>query len=263
MKINMIGGGFQHVDCSSANNFNKYIEWKKDGSANVSMHIDWSILEGFGDKSKKKYAWLAESSAIIEKLIEKVKTSIDDINEEYELIFTHDKRLLNLSPKMRFAIPNACPWVKDIGIHKKNNMLSMIGSHKNMCSGHRYRLGWIEKLKNQIPIYGWGHNQIMTKDIGFKDFYFSICMENDNYPSIFTEKITDAFAMGTIPIFWGTPDIGNYFNENGIIKLTDDFNISDLSVDLYHSKMDAILQNYELSVNLPTAEDYIYLNYLK
>jgi len=69
--------------------------------------------------------------------------------------------------------------------------------------------------------------------------------------------------MGTIPIFWGTPDIGNYFNENGIIKLTDDFNISDLSVDLYHSKMDAILENYELSVNLPTAEDYIYLNYLK
>ena len=263
MKINMVGGGFQHVDCSSANNSNKYVQWVKDGSSDVSIHIDWSIMEGFGDKSKKKYAWLAESSAIIAKLIETVKTNIDVINEEYELIFTHDKRLLDLSPKMRFAIPNACPWVKDIGIHNKNKLLSMIGSNKNMCNGHRYRLEWIKKLQDKIPIFGWGHNQISTKDIGFKDYYYSICMENDNYPSIFTEKITDAFAMGTIPIFWGTPDIGEYFNPNGIITLTDDFDINTLSIDFYYSKMEYIRENHQIALELPTAEDYIYLNYLK
>lgn len=263
MKINMVGGGFQHDVCSSANNKNKFVEWTKDGTSNVSIHIDWSIMEGFGDKNKKKYAWLAESSAIIEKLIETVKTNIDIINEEYDLIFTHDKRLLDLSPKMRFTIPNSCPWVKDVGIHNKNKLLSMIGSNKNMCNGHRYRLEWIKKLQSKIPIFGWGHNQIQTKDIGFKDYYYSICMENDNYPSIFTEKITDAFAMGTIPIFWGTPDIGDYFNTNGIITLTDDFDIDSLSIDLYYSKMEYIKENHQIALELPTAEDYIYLNYLK
>ena len=259
----MVGGGFQHDICSSAHNKNKYVDWVKDNSSNVSIHIDWSILEGIGDKSKKKYAWLAESSAIIDKLIEKVKLNIDTINNEYELIFTHDKRLLSLSPKIRYAIPNACPWVKEVGIHTKNKLVSMIGSNKNMCPGHRYRLDWIRKLYGSLPIYGWGHNTIPTKDMGFKDFYFSIAMENDNYHSIFTEKITDAFAMGTVPIFWGSPDISEFFNEKGVIRLTDDFKLSDLSVDLYHSKMEYIKENFERALNLPTAEDFIYLNYLK
>lgn len=259
----MVGGGFQHDICSSAHNKNKYVEWVKDNSSNVSIHIDWSILEGIGDKSKKKYAWLAESSAIIEKLIQKVKSNIDVVNEEYDLIFTHDKRLLDLSPKMRYAIPNACPWVKDIGIHPKKKMISMIGSYKNMCNGHRYRLGWIDRLRGSLDLYGWGHNQLPTKDAGFKDYYFSIAMENDNYHSIFTEKITDAFAMGTVPIFWGSPDISEFFNEKGVIRLTEDFKVSDLSIDLYESKMEYIKENHEKALSLPTAEDFIYVNYLK
>lgn len=259
----MVGGGFQHEWCSSGFNSNKYVNWHKDNSADVSIHIDWALLDGWGDKSKKKYGWLAESSAIIPTLIEKFKENIDVMNEEYELIFTHDKRLLDLSPKMRFAIPNACPWVKDRGIHKKTKLLSMVGSTKNMCPGHRYRIEWINKLNGKIPIYGWGHNRIDTKDIALKDYFFSICMENDNYPSIFTEKITDAFVTGTIPIFWGSPDVSEFFNENGIIRMTDDFKISDLNEDLYFSKMEYMKENYELALQLPTAEDYIYLNYLK
>lgn len=263
MKINMVGGGFQHDICSSANNVNKHIEWLKDGSANVSMHIDDAIMEGWGNKDKTKYAWIAESSAINRVLIEKVKSNIDAINDEYELIFTHDKRLLTLSPKMRYAIPNACPWVKDFGIHPKTKLVSMIASYKNMCPGHRYRLEWINKLRGSVDLYGWEHNRLPTKDVGFKDYYFSITMENDNYPSIFTEKITDAFVMGTVPVFWGSPDISEFFNEKGIIRLTEDFKISDLTPELYHSKMEYIKENYERALQIPTAEDYIYLNYLK
>ena len=256
----MVGGGFQHDICSSAHNKNQHIEWVKDNSANISIHIDWSILEGFGDKTKKKYAWLAESSAIIEKLIEQVKINIDKINEEYELIFTHDKRLLNLSPKMRFVIPNAKPWVQEKQVFKKNKMVSMIASYKNMCDGHRYRISWIDKLRGKVDIFGSGHNYIPIKDLGLRNYHFSIAMENDNYPSIFCEKITDCFATGTIPIYWGTPDIGDFFNTEGIIILNEEFDVSMLTTDLYQSKFDAILDNYERSFNLPTAEDYIYLN---
>jgi hypothetical protein len=260
----MVGGGFQHEWCSSGFNENTHVKWVKDNSANVSIHIDWAILEGIGDKSKKKYAWLAESSAIIDKLIEKVKSNINVVNEEYELIFTHDKRLLGLSPKMRFVIPNARPWIKDKGVFKKNKMVSMIASSKNMCNGHRYRLSWLMKLRGtNVDIFGSGHNYIPTKDLGLRNYYFSFAMENDNYPSIFCEKITDCFVTGTIPIYWGTPDIGEFFNSDGIITLTDDFDLNTLNTDLYHSKLEAILENYEKAIELPTAEDYIYLTYLK
>jgi hypothetical protein len=265
MEINMVGGGFQHVDCSSANNDNKYVKWVKDRSANVSIHIDWDIFNITPeDKYKKKYAWIAESSAINEKVIEKIKENIDFLNETYEFIFTHDKRLLNLSPKMRFAITNCKPWVKEYGIHNKTKMISMISSNKNMVPGHLYRLSWVRKLSGSgIHLYGSGFNRIDNKEQGIKDYRFSIAMENDNYPSIFTEKITDCFALGTLPIFWGTPDIGEYFNEKGIITLTEDFDYKTLTIDLYESKMDYIKENYERTIELPTAEDYIYLNYIK
>ena len=42
--INMIEGGFQHDVCSSALNENEYVEWVKDGSANISVHIDYGLF---------------------------------------------------------------------------------------------------------------------------------------------------------------------------------------------------------------------------
>lgn len=264
LKINMVGGGFQHDICSSAGAVPEHIEWVKDKSSNISIHIDWDIFNvTYEDKNKLKYAWLAESSAIINQLIEKVKINIDFINENYELIFTHDKRLLGLSTKMRFVIPNAVPWVKDRKVFRKIKLVSMIASAKNMCPGHQYRIEWIQKLIGKVDLYGNGHNPIPHKEIGLKLYNFSIAMENDNYPSIFCEKITDCFAMGTIPIYWGSPDIGEFFNENGIIRLTDDFNVNDLSVDLYQSKLEYVKENFERAISLPTSEDYIYLNYIK
>lgn len=262
-KINMIGGGFQFDVCSSGNNKNKYVEWVKDGSANISIHIDREIFYKLHDNRVKKYAWIAESSAIIPDVINRVKSQIHILDEIYELIFTHDKRLLPISNKMRFVIPNACPWIQDRQIHPKHKLVSMIASQKQMCDGHKYRVMWLNKLQNQIDTYGRNHNPIVRKEYGLNDYYFSVAIENDNYPSIFCEKITDCFATGTIPIFWGSPDIGEFFNENGIITLTDDFDVNSLSIDLYQSKMDAIQDNFEKTISFSTAEDYIYLNYIK
>lgn len=38
---------------------------------------------------------------------------------------------------------------------------------------------------------------------------FSICFENSSYPGYTTEKIIEAFAAKTIPIYWGNPCVGN------------------------------------------------------
>ena len=43
----------------------------------------------------------------------------------------------------------------------------------------------------------------------------------------FTEKLLDCFATGTIPVYLGAPDIGKVFNIDGIITLSDEFDISD------------------------------------
>ena len=49
IKINMVGGGFQHDICSSALNTNKHIQWIRDkerpldSSAEISIYIDNQI----------------------------------------------------------------------------------------------------------------------------------------------------------------------------------------------------------------------------
>ena len=79
---------------------------------------------------------------------------------------------------------------------------------------------------------------------------------------MFTEKITDCFMTGTIPIYYGIENIGDYFNPDGIILLTDNFEIKDLSFDLYNSKLESVEENLRLSMDLPLAEDYICKNFI-
>lgn len=263
-KINMVGGGFQHEVCSSAGSTPKLIEWVKDNhTASISIHIDYGIFNQKVDKSKKNYAWLSESKTINKGLYDRCIKNIVYLENNFDYIFTHDKSLLPISDKFKMVICNARPWVKDIGIHKKSKMVSMVASSKVMCEEHKYRQQIIQKYKNKLDLYGRGFNPIQNKDIGLKDYRFSIAMENGDYSLMYTEKITDCFAMGTIPIYWGCSDIGEIFDENGIITLTKDFKFENLTVDLYVSKLDSIKNNYEITMNLPTVEDYIYETYIK
>ena len=259
----MVGGGFQHSTASSGYEIPKFIEWKKDLTADISIHIDEAIpLYGY---ERTKFAWIAESSVIIPHVIDYVKANYNELIEYYKLIFTHDKRLLSLGDRMKFVIPNAYPWIKDKKIHNKTKLASMIVSNKSGLVGYNYRLEWRDKMAKtgKVDIYGRGVNPVQIKEHGLNDYMFSFAMENSNYPSAFCEKITDCFATGTIPIFWGTPDIGDYFNIDGIIMLNDNFDIDILTPELYYSKMDAIKDNFERAINLPLAEDYMFSNYIK
>lgn len=276
IKINMIGGGFQHDICSSALNKNKHVEWVKNGSANISIYID-DALNRSVDPKKLNFGWLAESSSIIPEIISHVIENPLHYKRWFKYIFTHDKRIVQHDPEFfKFAPPNACPWIQRKGIFPKSKLASIIVSNKTQTNGHRFRLNVLEQLpKEKVDHFGRGFpNELpWTLDIdgktesgkflALKDYMFSFAFENDNYNSIFCEKLTDCFATGTIPIFWGTPDIGDYFDKDGIIFFDDNFKIEELTEDLYHQKFKHVMNNLSICMDLSTSEDYIYLNYIK
>jgi len=134
----------------------------------------------------------------------------------------------------------------------------MISSNKTMCEGHRLRLEWVERLWGQVDMYGRGFKEIANKEEGLCDYMFSVAIENGQYETYFTEKLLDCFATGTIPVYLGAPDVGNYFNKNGIIDLTEEFEVSE---EIYYSKMDAIKENLEKAKEMEILEDYIYGRY--
>ncbi len=51
-----------------------------------------------------------------------------------------------------------------------------------------------------------------------------------------------------------------HFNKDGIIDLSEEFDISD---EIYYNKMDAIKENLEKAKSMEVLEDFIWENYLK
>ncbi len=54
-----------------------------------------------------------------------------------------------------------------------------------------------------------------------KDYKFTIAFENNSYNGYTTEKIAQAFAANTIPIYWGDPEVTRDFNPKAFINCAD------------------------------------------
>jgi hypothetical protein len=262
-KFNLVGNTFTHLTdgnkgYSVHGKESKYIEWVKDGSGEVTFYIDSTLAQAQIDEtSGPKYGWLLESKYITPQIVDSVRMFPEKYLETFDLIFTHNQDLLKLDSKFKW-VPAQGFWIKEPKIYEKSKMISMIASNKKMCEGHRLRLQWVERLWGQVDMYGRGFNEIALKEEGLCDYMFSVAIENGQYETYFTEKLLDCFATGTIPVYLGAPDIGKIFNIDGIITLSDEFDISD---EVYYSKMDAIKENLEIAKTMEILEDFIYLNY--
>lgn len=249
------------VPSTSAFNETKYVEWVTDGQGEVNFYVNQHCLNIFQDVSDlPKYVWLMESRNIIPEIYKFFEDNKEFATSRCNGIFTCDKKL-SQNNGFFYSLTNAAPWVQNKKIYNKTKLVSMISSNKSYTPGHRKRLEFVDKFRNLVDFYGDGFNRIEKKEDGLKDYMFSIAVENAVYDTYFTEKLTDCFACGTIPIFYGCRGVLEYFNEEGIIFLDDDFDISILTEELYYAKMNAIKDNFDRANKLPVAEDYLYKNY--
>jgi hypothetical protein len=264
-KFNLVGDTFTHLTggnkgYSVHGKESKYVEWVRDNSIGETFYVDDTISQAFNDTiGGKKYAWILESKYIKSRIVEEVERNLQDYLNTFDIIFTHNQQLLKLDSKFKWC-PAQGFWIQEPKIYKKTKMISMISSNKSMTEGQRLRLRWLEMIGDQIDVYGRGINEISLKEEGLCDYMFSVVVENGFYESYFTEKILDCFASGTIPVYMGSSDIGNYFNSEGIIPLTEEFDVSE---DIYYDKMEAIKDNLERVRQYEILEDFIYLNYFK
>lgn len=263
VKINLIGGGFQHSPSTSG--FEPlYITWVKDGSSDISIYVD-NALQSPTNQNTKNYGWLCESKTINPHYYRWCLENIENLKQKFIKVFTHDVELSKTSDIFQLTQCSGKSFISldDAYIYKKDKLVSMIASNKTMCQEHMYRQEMILKYSKHCDHFGRGFIELPNVIDGLKNYCFSFVLENATYSNMFTEKITNCFMCGTIPIYYGMENIGDFFNTDGIIILNDDFDIKDLSFDLYKIKFDAVVDNFERAKSLLTAEDYIYLNYIK
>jgi hypothetical protein len=271
IKIKKISHYWGEHDCSSARNLPKYIEWvpkESPLSCDMTVYVDNFIKDwGMKDPSKEKIGWLLESPQVNEEVIRYIKDNLELVRSHYKMIFTCVDSLLEIGEPFKYTISNVVPWIWEQNrmIYPKTKLVSMIASNKGWLRGHQNRLKWVEKLKDKVDLFGSGRpNQLKDKEDGLKDYMFSVSIENDNSPGYFTEKLTDNFVTGTVPVYWGSREIvSKYFDPTGVIFLEDDPTLSTLSVEKYQSMMPSIERNFKLAQKLPIAEDYFFEKYLK
>ena len=261
-KIGLIGGGFQHAYSTTLWKHPSHFDWDKGNINNITFYVDTMILPGCEDTtSKRKFAWLVESRMIVPTAIEDIKNNVELISNSYEYLFTHSKEIYDLADNFIYLPPHG-HWIENPQIYPKTKLVSMMSSSKNMGGGHAFRLNWVAKLRNKLDLYGRGFSGVQKKEEAISDYMFSVTIENDKYETYWSEKILDCFACGTIPIYHGSPDIDKFFNMDGIIILTDDFDVSQLTPELYYSKIDAIKDNFERSLKYSVIEDDIYNKFI-
>ena len=222
---------------------------------------------------------------------------------KFDVVFTHDKQLLETVPNARFMptadvimfnrLPNPAGILPfkptsfesfempdDIfQIYKKSKLASVIASDKAFLPGHVARLNFLSEVKDKIDVFGTCQKTLFGKEFrdsstgkfdSLKDYAFSIAIENlstevDDY--YFSEKIIDCFVTGTIPIYYGCPNIGKFFDTRGILifKTQEELNniIDSLSMDLYKSMLEFVQINFETALKMNPTNDLMYDNYLK
>lgn len=104
-----------------------------------------------------------------------------------------------------------------------------LSEYKKVNSGGRYM--------NNIGI----PNGVANKTEFESKHKFSIAFENSSHPGYSTEKLVQAFAASTVPIYWGDPRIKEVFNSESFI-FVNDYESLDEVVD----KIKEIDQNDEL-----------------
>ena len=177
-----------------------------------------------------------------------------------------DKSYINLfkiNPNRKFEVTFLSGVLKLIEGHKLRQKILHIEEELNISSkfwrvlddfnhktGNRpgYRDPGCDIItKEGTPIEGEGKKQVWDRNS-----MFHIAVENSRNLNYYTDKIVDCFATKTIPVYWGAPNIGEYFNKEGIITFENEKDLveilNSLTEEDYKNRLEAVEENYILAL---------------
>lgn len=268
VKTEIVDTAFAHAPGMSWYHRPAYIEWIRGtrGDADVCFFTDRSIGKAKGHPAKKKIALILEPRCIDEVGLLSVIECADQLT--HVLSYDTSYKDIVTEPGKLLWYPIGGCWIEEKNQHlqhTKTELVTMVASDKNWAPGHKLRHIIAGAFKDKVHLYGRGYKPVDRKSEVLNRSMFSVAVENDVVSTMFTEKLIDCFVTGTVPIYWGTENIGDYFDMRGVLtfKTPEDFErvLGNLSTDLYVSMKPYIAENYYRALNYTVAEDWLFKNY--
>ncbi|SLN22452.1 glycosyltransferase family 10 domain-containing protein [Ruegeria meonggei] len=103
---------------------------------------------------------------------------------------------------------------------EKTKSCSLIASAKRNLKGHQLRhsvINWVRDSGADVEIMGRGYTPFERKSDGLAPYRFSVVIENVRERNYFSEKLTDTILCATVPIYWGCPNISDFFDTSGMV----------------------------------------------
>ena len=175
------------------------------------------------------------------------------LEASYDLVLTHRRDLIERgSPYVRADFSTS--FVTDVGEKavgiSKTRLVSFVGSiQHDGRGGYPFREEVARRLleDQRIDCFGKGIRFVELKSEALLPYCFSVAMENCREDYYYTEKITDCFMCGTVPVYWGCPSIGEIFDPRGMITFESvpelQSILAELSFERYVSMRPYVLAN--------------------
>lgn len=153
---------------------------------------------------------------------------------KFKYILTDKEEILNRCDNaVLFEYGTA--WIQENPHPEKIHGISTIIGFKNMAEGHLLRHNlWKHRHLIQTPKYFYAShhggpalepgNDLIIDEYNRNELFkyeFQVVIENKMTRYWFTEKLCDCFSSRVVPIYYGAREIGNYFDQRGMIIVKD------------------------------------------
>lgn len=185
-------------------------------------------------------------------------------HDRFDLILTKTPSIIKSCPNARLFLFGDCTVYPLQPKEKEFSVSFLCTSNRGYLPGYEQRHElWSRQDEIKIPKQFWSsryrpvdmsrllpeHDILGKEKIHLFSSMFSICPENHSEINYFTEKVMDCLWTKTVPIYWGCPNFGEYFDERGVIRYNDVNELIDicnsLTPETYEKMLPFVEENWE------------------
>ena len=189
----------------------------------------------------------------------------------YDLVLAWNPKVLEACPNAVLFPWSICTWIDYWSTayvtpvdNVKEFKASFLTTNKAFMPGHLLRQEIYDKLPGAVgliridkwrsPAFSGCPTWMPDKRTVLDSYQFTITPQNAYHRNWFDDKLMDALVAKTIPLYWGCPNLGDFFNTDGIIPFNsyDELvqKLSALTPEYYTQHLYAVEDNYQRAMNL-------------
>ena len=242
---------------------------------NITILVDGGIIS---HPTSDAIAWLIEPNSVLNSyfgnqfdFFDDLKQAIQNGKQGFKRLYTSHKFFSDLPNVVVYENPPIPSWVgiEDCKIYEKSQDLVFVTSSKSFTPSQSKRIEVAKYLLSMgVPVYGRGFSDPRIKEVEKKvsvlaPSRFCVVIENEILDGWHTEKLTDCFRTGTIPLYVGDPSISKLYDSNGMLVFdtVEDLMQSDVFSDILNGNgtkdlYESMIENARENMHRFNQKDY-------